>query len=101
MVIEIKERNLNKNNQTPLHLAAFYDSDKIGKILSHCIFQIFFTKINTARSNGRKQKGCQRICRWPVWEFKQNHITLMQQIQLQGQTAEPAENICRGGIHFR
>ena len=33
MLIEIKERNLNINNQTPLHIAAIYDSNKIGEIL--------------------------------------------------------------------
>ena len=33
MIIEIKERNLNKNNRTPLHYAAGNDSDKIGEIL--------------------------------------------------------------------
>ena len=30
---QIKERNLNKNNRTPLHVAAFKDSNKIGEIL--------------------------------------------------------------------
>ena len=30
---QIKERNLNKNNATPLHYAAFKDSIKIGKLL--------------------------------------------------------------------
>ena len=30
---QIKERNLNKNNWTPLHYAAQYDSNKIGEIL--------------------------------------------------------------------
>ena len=30
---QIKERNLNKNNQTPLHIAAIYKSSKIGEIL--------------------------------------------------------------------
>ena len=30
---QIKERNLNKNNQTPLHIAAEKDSFKIGEIL--------------------------------------------------------------------
>ena len=33
MNIEIKERNLNLNNQTPLHIAAEKDSNKIGEIL--------------------------------------------------------------------
>ena len=33
MIIEIKERNLNKNNYTPLHWAAVNDSNKIGEIL--------------------------------------------------------------------
>ena len=33
MVIEIKEWNLIKNNQTPLHRAASHDSTKIGEIL--------------------------------------------------------------------
>ena len=30
---QIKERNLNKNNFTPLHYAAINDSNKIGEIL--------------------------------------------------------------------
>ena len=30
---QIKERNLNKNNQTPLHMAAYCDSIKIGELL--------------------------------------------------------------------
>ena len=30
---QIKERNLNKNNKTPLHIAAEYDSIKIGELL--------------------------------------------------------------------
>ena len=30
---QIKERNLNKNNQTPLHIAAKHDSVKIGELL--------------------------------------------------------------------
>ena len=30
---QIKERNLNKNNYTPLHWAAEKDSNKIGEIL--------------------------------------------------------------------
>ena len=30
---QIKERNLNKNNQTPLHFAAEKDSIKIGELL--------------------------------------------------------------------
>ena len=30
---QIKEKNLNKNNKTPLHIAAFYDSVKIGELL--------------------------------------------------------------------
>ena len=30
---QIKERNLNKNNQTPLYYAAEYDSIKIGELL--------------------------------------------------------------------
>ena len=33
MIIEIKEWNLIKNNQTPLHYAAEKDSNKIGKLL--------------------------------------------------------------------
>ena len=30
---QIKERNLNKNNWTPLHYAAVYDRNKIGELL--------------------------------------------------------------------
>ena len=30
---QIKERNLNKNNYTPLHIAAYWNSNKIGEIL--------------------------------------------------------------------
>ena len=30
---QIKERNLNKNNRTPLHIAAQYDSNKMGELL--------------------------------------------------------------------
>ena len=30
---QIKERNLNLNNKTPLHCAAINDSNKIGEIL--------------------------------------------------------------------
>ena len=30
---QIKERNLNKNNETPLHSAALYYSNKIGELL--------------------------------------------------------------------
>ena len=30
---QIKERNLNKNNKTPLHYAAKYDCIKIGELL--------------------------------------------------------------------
>ena len=30
---QIKERNLNKNNWTPLHYAAIHDSNKIGELL--------------------------------------------------------------------
>ena len=30
---QIKERNLNKNNKTPLHFAARKDSIKIGELL--------------------------------------------------------------------
>ena len=30
---QIKERNLNLNNQTPLHIAAERDSTKIGELL--------------------------------------------------------------------
>ena len=30
---QIKERNLNKNNDTPLHVAAFYDCIRIGELL--------------------------------------------------------------------
>ena len=33
IVKQIKERNLNLNNETPLHLAAFKDSNKIGELL--------------------------------------------------------------------
>ena len=33
ILIEIKERNLNKNNFTPLHIAAVNDSIKIGELL--------------------------------------------------------------------
>ena len=33
MIIEIKERNLKLNNQTPLHIALKNKSDKIGEIL--------------------------------------------------------------------
>ena len=33
MNIEIKEWNLIKNNKTPLHIAACYDSNKIGELL--------------------------------------------------------------------
>ena len=33
MNIEIKERNLNLNNKTPLHIALENKSDKIGEIL--------------------------------------------------------------------
>ena len=33
MVIEIKERSLNKNNWTPLHIAAIKDSNKMGELL--------------------------------------------------------------------
>ena len=33
MKIEIKEWNLDKNNQTPLHIALKNDSNKIGEIL--------------------------------------------------------------------
>ena len=33
MVIEIKERNLNKNNRTPLFDAARNDSIKMGELL--------------------------------------------------------------------
>ena len=33
MMIEIKEWNLNKNNETPLHWAASNGSYKIGEIL--------------------------------------------------------------------
>ena len=29
----MKERNLNKNNKTPLHIAAEKDSNKIGELL--------------------------------------------------------------------
>ena len=31
--VEIEERNLNFNNKTPLHIAAQYDSNKIGELL--------------------------------------------------------------------
>ena len=30
---QIKERNLNKNNLTPLHIAAENDSNKMGELL--------------------------------------------------------------------
>ena len=30
---QIKERNLNKNNKTPLHYAAEYDLNKMGELL--------------------------------------------------------------------
>ena len=30
---QIEERNLNKNNYTPLHYASFYDSIKMGELL--------------------------------------------------------------------
>ena len=30
---QIKERNLNKNHQTPLHVAAEEDTNKMGEIL--------------------------------------------------------------------
>ena len=30
---QIKERNLNKNNQTPLHIAVLKNSIKIGELL--------------------------------------------------------------------
>ena len=30
---QIKERNLNKNNRTPLHITALNDSNKMGEIL--------------------------------------------------------------------
>ena len=33
MAKQIKERNLNKNNRTPLHIAAEKDSIKIGELL--------------------------------------------------------------------
>ena len=33
MIIEIKKRNLNLNNKTPLHIAAEKDSIKIGELL--------------------------------------------------------------------
>ena len=33
MIIEIKEKNLNVNNQTPLHLALYKESNTIGEIL--------------------------------------------------------------------
>ena len=33
MINEIKERNLNLNNRTPLHIALENKSDKIGEIL--------------------------------------------------------------------
>ena len=33
MIIEIKEWNLIKYNQTPLHIAAEKDSNKIGELL--------------------------------------------------------------------
>ena len=33
MMKQIKERNLNKNNKTPLHYAAEKDSNKMGELL--------------------------------------------------------------------
>ena len=33
MINEVKERNLNKNNRTPLHKAAENDCIKIGELL--------------------------------------------------------------------
>ena len=33
MIIEIQERNLNLNKATPLHIAACYNSIKIGELL--------------------------------------------------------------------
>ena len=33
MIKQIKERNLNKNNRTPLHTALRNNSNKIGEIL--------------------------------------------------------------------
>ena len=33
MMKQIEERNLNKNNKTPLHHAAEYNSNKIGELL--------------------------------------------------------------------
>ena len=33
MIIEIKEWNLNKNTKTPLHIAAYCNSNKIGELL--------------------------------------------------------------------
>ena len=33
MMKQIKERNLNKNNNTPLHYAAEYRCNKIGELL--------------------------------------------------------------------
>ena len=33
MIIEIQERNLNKNNRTPLHIALNNKLDKIGELL--------------------------------------------------------------------
>ena len=30
---QIKERNLNKNNKTPLHIAAYNESIKMGELL--------------------------------------------------------------------
>ena len=33
MIIQIKERNFNKKNDTPLHFAAIKDSIKIGELL--------------------------------------------------------------------
>ena len=33
ILIQIKERNLNKNNKTPLHIALENKSDKIGELL--------------------------------------------------------------------
>ena len=33
MIIHIQERNLNKNNKTPLHISLENKSDKLGEIL--------------------------------------------------------------------
>ena len=41
---QIKERNLNKNNKTPLHFAAGNDSIKIGELLISLFHVTVFEK---------------------------------------------------------